>query len=116
MHALIAASAALASVQQQPACQALTLADVTPEIAPPVPLSARWGNRLSAQAGDTTAPYGISSLIGVSKSGSQGGGVTWAEVGEDLLLVSTRNSCLTQQASAAERKRSSTSSRTTPMR
>ena len=73
MHALIAASAVLASVQQQPACQALTLADVTPEIAPPVPLSARWGDHLSAQAGDTPAQYGKSSLIDVFGNGSQGG-------------------------------------------
>lgn len=41
MHALLAASAALASVQHAPQAQALTLADVTPDIAPPVPLSSR---------------------------------------------------------------------------
>lgn len=41
MHALLAASAGLASLSRSPGAQALTLADVTPEIAPPVPLSAR---------------------------------------------------------------------------
>ena len=43
MHVLLAASAALASLQRAPAAQALTVADVTPEIAPPVPLSPRYG-------------------------------------------------------------------------
>ena len=43
MHALLAASTALASLQHAPAAQALTVADVTPEIAPPVPLSPRYG-------------------------------------------------------------------------
>ena len=41
MHALVAASAGLASIAYAPGAQALTVADVTPEIAPPVPLSAR---------------------------------------------------------------------------
>ena len=41
MHALVAASAGFASLARSPGAQALTLAEVTPEIAPPVSLSAR---------------------------------------------------------------------------
>lgn len=41
MHALTTASAALALLQHAPPSQALTLADVTPDVAPLVPLSAR---------------------------------------------------------------------------
>ncbi len=50
MHALLAASAGLASLSRSPGAQALTLADVTPEIAPPVPLSARCEEGSSSAA------------------------------------------------------------------
>ncbi|CAL5230048.1 g13495 [Coccomyxa viridis] len=59
MHALLAASAGLASLSRSPGAQALTLADVTPEIAPPVPLSAREEAIISVFENNTNAVVNI---------------------------------------------------------